>query len=231
MTKQTQTEDPAASSETSGFIVWGRAEAYSVKKVVWAAEEIGHPYRRIDAGRSYGVVDTPEFLKLNPNGLIPVLQDGDFILWESHVIVRYLCARYGGDLYPRDLQDRMGVERWMDWESATVYPPYRPALNVIGRGGNLFPREVAEAGLDKTMSLLAILDAHLADRAYVGGDRFTMGDIPVGALVNDIASTIDPDLRGMRHLKRWHDSVTARPAAAVLSFKPRPGAAVKPLAS
>ena len=101
--------------------IWGRLTSLNVRKVVWAAQETGAPFTRSDAGMAFGVVKTPEYLAMNPNALVPTLQDGDLALWESNVIVRYLFAKYSdGSLYPADLAQRFDAERWMDWQQTTL---------------------------------------------------------------------------------------------------------------
>src|SRR5574339_543486 len=96
--------------------IWGRLSSINVRKAVLCAQVLGVPFERIDAGLSYGVVNTPDYRAKNPNGLVPLLEDGDFTLWESNAIVRYLCAREASPLYPQDLQRRADAERWMDWQ-------------------------------------------------------------------------------------------------------------------
>lgn len=194
------------------MVLFGRLEAFNVQKAVWALEEVGRPYTRIDAGRGFGLTDLPLYRARNPNGRVPLLIDGDFDLWESNVIVRYLCARYGGSLCPADLRARMDVERWMDWQTCDVFTAYRPAYNVISRGRSQFSVAQAEAGLAKTLKLLRILDDHLADCAYVAGDQFTMGDIPLGVQVNDILQ-LGRDIRGLENVKAWYGRLRARAAA------------------
>jgi len=98
--------------------LWGRISSLNVRKAVWAAQELGLDFQRTDAGAAFGVTTTPEYLQKNPNALVPLLEDGDFVLWESNAIVRYLCAQYGQaqGLYPTDLRARFDAERWMDWQ-------------------------------------------------------------------------------------------------------------------
>jgi glutathione S-transferase len=106
--------------------IWGRLSSINVQKVVWCADELGLPYERTEAGGSFGVVGTPEYLAMNPNGLVPVIDDGGFVLWESNAIVRYLAARHGdGWLWPTDLQLRAEADRWMDWQNFTFWPAMR----------------------------------------------------------------------------------------------------------
>ena len=109
------------------LVIWGRDNSVNVQKALWVAEEIGLPYRRIDAGGAFGVVDTPEYRRLNPNGLVPTIDDDGFILWESGAIVRYLAAKHSpGTLWPTDLRVRAEADRWMDWKNTTFWPAIRP---------------------------------------------------------------------------------------------------------
>jgi glutathione S-transferase len=194
--------------------IWGRANAFNVQKALWAAEEVGVPYERIDAGRQYGRNDTPEFLALNPNGLVPVIEDGDYVLWESNTIVRYLCAKYGrNDLYPADLLTRIEAERWMDWQTLEAMPAHMPAFGYFNRGIDI-AREQVEASLEKTNRLLGILDARLARVEYVAGDHFTMGDIPIGLIAYRWLQ-LRHELPEFTHLRRWYAQLAKRPALRV----------------
>ncbi len=101
--------------------IWGRLNSVNVQKVVFAAREAGVAFERIEAGGPFGIVKTPEYQAKNPNGLIPLLEDGDFVLWESNAIVRYLCAKYAhATLYPEPLAARADADRWMDWQATTA---------------------------------------------------------------------------------------------------------------
>jgi len=162
--------------------VWGNADSVNVQKVLWCCEEMGLAYRRIDAGRHFGVVRTPEFLALNPNGLVPTIDDDGFIVWESNAIVRYLAAKHApGTLWPEDPSARARADRWMDWSNSTLWPTILPLFRAFMRT----PPErrdpaAIEAARTDALEMLHILDGHLASSAYVGGDSFTMGDIAVG---------------------------------------------------
>ena len=109
--------------------IWGRLSSINVGKVVWTAQELGVAFERTDAGASFGVVHTQQYLQMNPNAMVPVLQDGTLTLWESNTIVRYLCARYApGTLYPEALPARFNAERWMDWQQTTLNLARSPCL-------------------------------------------------------------------------------------------------------
>jgi len=107
--------------------IWGRANSINVQKVLWCCGELGLQYDRIDAGNEFGVNKTPQYRALNPNGLVPTIEDGDFQLWESNVIVRYLAQKSGhGRLYPANIKTRFDAERWMDWQATVFWPALRP---------------------------------------------------------------------------------------------------------
>ena len=167
--------------------IWGRISSINVRKVVWCAQELGLAFRRTDAGRQFGVVQTPAYRALNPNGLVPTIEDDDgagqrFQLWESNVIVRYLAARHAfGSLYPKPLPARFDAERWMDWQQTTLNPAGRDAFMQWVRTPAA-ERDAAAAArsVQATEPRFAILEAHLATRPFLCGDALTMADIPIG---------------------------------------------------
>jgi glutathione S-transferase len=164
--------------------VWGRVNSVNVKKALWCVAELGLPHERIDAGMQFGVVNTPEYRRMNPTGLVPTIDDDGFTLWESHTIVRYLCAKHSlGKLCPADLRARADAERWMDWAVT-----FQAAMRNVFWGLIRTPPEKRDAkaideGRSKTIALLPILEQTLARQPYVAGKDFTMGDIPIGCEV------------------------------------------------
>ena len=109
--------------------IWGRLTSVNVQKVVWCADELGLEYERVEAGGKYGVVNTPDYRAMNPNGLVPVINDGGYVLWESNAIVRYLAGRHGaGTLCPADARTRADADRWMDWQAVSLNPAIGPAF-------------------------------------------------------------------------------------------------------
>jgi len=193
--------------------IWGRANSSNVKKVTWLCEEIGLPYQRVDAGLAYGVVNTPEYRKLNPNGLVPTIDDDGFILWESNAIVRYLAAKHAaGTLWPTDLKVRADADRWMDWCSTTLAPAFVPVfMTMVRTPPDKRNPQVIEEGTKKTAEVLARFDAVLAGRQFVIGDRFSMADIGFGGLVwliNNVAF----DRPKLANFDAWYARISARPA-------------------
>jgi glutathione S-transferase len=193
--------------------IWGRLSSLNVRKVVWAAQETGVTFTRSDAGMAFGVVKTPEYLAMNPNALVPTLQDGDLTLWESNTIVRYIFAKYGNDqLYPQDLAARFDAERWMDWQQTTLNRDSGGAFAQWFRT----PADKRDAAViarstAATEPAMAQLNDHLADRAYVGGAHFSMADIPVACDVHRWFGLPQPR-PAWPHLERWFASILSRPA-------------------
>jgi glutathione S-transferase len=194
--------------------IWGRLSSINVRKVVLAAQLLELPFERIDAGAAFGITKTPEYLARNPNALVPTLEDDDFNLWESNVIVRYLCARHSaGGLYPQDLRTRFEAERWMDWQQTTLNGAGREAFIQLVRTpeGQRSSQAIATS-VAATEPLLAMLDAHLARRRFLAGDRLTMADIPIAC---EMHRWWGLPLQHPAHanLQRWYDGIRALPAA------------------
>jgi glutathione S-transferase len=193
--------------------VWGRLSSLNVRKVVWAVQELGVPFKRTDAGMAFGIVKTPEYLALNPNALVPTLQDGDLVLWESNAIVRYLCAKYSSDnLYPLNLAKRFDAERWMDWQQTTLNRAGGAAFIQLIRTptDHRDPAAIAQS-VTAMAPLLVQLDQHLSTRAYMTGDAFTMADIPVACEIHRWFG-LPQERTALPHLERWYAAIQARPA-------------------
>ncbi len=194
--------------------IWGRTNSVNVQKVLWCAAELGLPVARHDAGLAYGKNDEPWYLALNPNGRVPLLVDGDFSLWESNTIVRYLAAKHDfGGLYPASPEERALAERWMDWQLSTLARP----LGIVFQGLVRTPperrdRAAIAAAAAELPPAFAILDRHLEQRPYVAGDRFTVGDIPVGAFAHRWLSLEAIERPALPALERWHAALAERPA-------------------
>ena len=191
--------------------IWGRMSSINVKKVVWTAQEVGLDFERHEAGGVHGVVKTPAYVALNPNSQIPTMEDGGYVLWESNVITRYLCAKHSsGNLYPTDLQERFDAERWMEWQQTSVNPASRNGFWHLVRlpADQRDPALIAQSNAAVEL-LMAILDAHLATRSFMVGERFTMADSPLGCEVQRWFGL--PQAREPRpHIERWFASVSAR---------------------
>jgi glutathione S-transferase len=195
--------------------ILGRKTSSNVQKVLWLCGELGLPFEREDVGGPFGRNNAPEYLALNPNGLVPTIDDNGFVLWESNAIVRYLCAKHAmGSLYPQDLARRADADRWMDWQQTTLAPP----MGVLFRGllksppDAIAPAEMG-AAMQKAIAAWRILDAQLARHPYVAGDELTMGDIALGNAVHRwfILPRERPELA---RVTQWYTRLRERPAYA-----------------
>jgi glutathione S-transferase len=194
--------------------LYGRMTSVNVQKVVFALGECGVAFERQDAGGAFGVVDTESYGEMNPNRLVPVLVDGDLVLWESNAIVRYLAARYAPDrLWPSEPGSRALADRWMDWQQTVLNPALGPAFHGLVRTAPE-KRDAAaiEASRARTEKALEILDAHLAGRKWLAGDDFGMAECVVGASVHrwlnmPVSRETRPNVEG------WYARLFARPAA------------------
>ncbi|HLB16891.1 MAG TPA: glutathione S-transferase [Burkholderiales bacterium] len=189
--------------------IWGRVNSINVQKVMWAVAELRIPHERVDAGMQYGVVNTPEYRKLNPNGRVPTIEYDGFVLWESNVIVRYLYAKHGPR---RTLEEGYSAEKWMDWTTSTVAAPITPIFwQLIRTPPEKRDGAAVEVAIKQAGDVFKIADDALASQPYLSGREFGMGDIPFGCFVY-----------------RWYAMPIERPAHANLSryyerLRSRPG--------
>ena len=191
--------------------IWGRSNSINVQKVLWCCEELDIRYQRVDVGGPFGGNKEPEYLRLNPNGLVPTISDGGFVLWESNAIVRYLAAKHGmGTLYPEDLAERADADRWMDWQMGTLWANFRPAfVGLIRTLPEKRDRDDIATAISRTAENLAMLDAHLAAREYVTGPAFTMADIPLGVTACRWFN-LEIERPPMPNLEAWYERLCAR---------------------
>ncbi|QCI99880.1 glutathione S-transferase [Agrobacterium larrymoorei] len=162
--------------------IWGRINSTNVRKVLWVVEELDLVHQRIDAGGAFGLVNDPAYRAMNPNGLVPVIQDGDDVLWESNTIVRYLATRYGdGALNLTDPIARAQAEKWMDWATSALAGTFRDLFWGMVRTPE-DQRDMAKINTAREAvgKLLRMPDEALARQDYLSGDTFGIGDIPLG---------------------------------------------------
>jgi glutathione S-transferase len=213
MDRRVEPGDDDRRGEGTMIKIWGRNTSVNVQKVMWAVGELGLAHERIDVGGAFGKNREPAYLAMNPNGLVPTLEDGDFLLWESNSIVRYLAAKYGaGTLEPKDLQARARASSWMDWQLTVAHPPLTPVFwGLIRTPPEKRDHAAIEAGKVKSMAAMKILDAQLAKTAYVAGDTLSMGDIPVALMAYRFRRLV-PEREGLDNLERWFTTIEQRPA-------------------
>ena len=195
--------------------IWGRKTSSNVQTVMWCVGEMGLAYERIDAGFSYGVVDTPQYRAMNPMGRVPTIQDGDNPpLWESGAILRYLANTYGEEsLWPSDPVARPGVDMWAEWAKinfATGFsvPVFWPVVRIAPSKRD---PAIIQAGLDKLNPLLDIAEAELSKSTYLAGDDLTLADIQ---FATNLYRYFDIEIERADHpnVRRYYDRLTGRPA-------------------
>lgn len=191
------------SADTAGLHLWGRLSSINVRKVVLCARWLGLDLPRSDAGLEHGVVDTPSYRAMNPNGLVPLLQDGDFTLWESNAILRYLCEREGRGM-PGELRQRAEVNRWLDWQQTTLNRAGREAfVQWIRTPPERRNHAAIEASVRATEPLFALLDQHLSRQAHMAGDRVSAADFPIVCEVHRWLG-LPQRQPAWPHLQRWY---------------------------
>ena len=194
--------------------VWGRINSSNVRKVLWCVEELKLPYESIDAGGAFGVVDTPQYKAMNPNGRVPLIEDDGFALWESNTIVRYLLARYapGSAWYAADVQARARADRWMDWTTSTFAEAFKPLFWGIVRTPEQEQDWIAINAAHKVCAQhLLVVEQALAEHPYLSGDEPGMGDIPLGSFIYSWFE-MSIDHAPMPCLEAWYERLKARPA-------------------
>jgi glutathione S-transferase len=195
--------------------IWGRPNSVNVQKVLWCLAELDVPFERIDAGMQFGRNTESDYLAMNPNGRVPTLVEGDFVLWESNSIMRYLCLAHGpqSSIYPHEPRQRAAVDRWLDWTLSTVQPIERPVFWGLVRTP---PAERDMLALQKAADAVAevvwkTLDRQLATRRYVEGDAFTLADIALGAYARRWFGIEGVEKPELPQLVRWFASLEGRP--------------------
>jgi glutathione S-transferase len=193
--------------------MYGRNTSSNVQKAMWAVGELNLKYERLDVGGAFGKNREPDYLAMNPNGLVPTMVEGDFILWESNAIVRYLARTYGaGTLEPSDPKQIALANQWMDWQLSVVGPAIFHAFwGLIRTPAEKRDMTAIAESKRKTTEAMTMLDAQLARTAYVAGDRFSMGDIPVGVMAYRFRQ-LCPERPDMPNLERWYAEIEKRQA-------------------
>jgi glutathione S-transferase len=195
--------------------IWGRNTSSNVQKAMWAVGELGLEHQRIDVGGAYGKNKEAPYLTMNPNGLVPTLEEEDgFLLWESNSIVRYLAGKHdkNGILEPKDPCQRARAHQWMDWQLSVAGPAIGPAFwGLIRTPAEKRDMAAIKASQEKTTAAMQILDAQLAKTQFVAGDAFSYGDIPVGIMAYRFRQ-LCPERPALPNLERWYAAISSRPA-------------------
>ena len=215
MTPPDQSWEHIVSNNNQGQLkIWGRANSVNVQKVLWCLRELDLAYERIDAGMAFGKNHEPDYLAMNPNGRVPTLVDGDFVLWESNSVMRYLVLAYRpqSTLYPQAPRVRAGVDRWLDWTLSTLQPVDRPVFWALVRTP-ADQRDMAaiQKDADAEAAQWRIVEAQLATRRFIEGDDFTLADIALGAYARRWFGVEGISKPRLPHLERWFGQFGSRP--------------------
>jgi glutathione S-transferase len=194
--------------------VWGRRSSFNTQKVLWLIGELGLAHEHIPAGGDFGRLDEPSFRAMNPHGHVPVIEDGDAVVWESHACLRYLAARYGrGSFWLDDPAARAVVEGWMDWSQTALQPDF---LNGVFWGYYRTPDARRDwPAINRSLARCAdhfrLLDGMLEQRPFLLGGRLSLADIPIGTSLYRYFE-LDIDRPELPHVSAWYRRLQERPA-------------------
>jgi len=194
--------------------VWGRRSSFNVQKVMWLIGELELPHTHIDAGGRFGGLDAPDFLAMNPHGRVPVISDGDAIVWESHAILRYLAARHGaGRFWSNDPAARAVVDGWMDWSQTSLQPDF---LSGVFWGFYRTPDDqrnwpAISASLAHCAQHFEKLDRLLEGRTFLLGEALTLADITAGTSLYRYFG-LEIERPRLAQVERWYRTLQQRPA-------------------
>jgi glutathione S-transferase len=193
--------------------IWGRKDSSNVQKVLWCCGELDLAFDRIDFGGTFGGNKEASYLRINPNGLVPTVEDDGFVLWESNSIVRYLIEKYGeGRLTPPTPEGRADANRWMDWQLTTLGPAMVPLFwGLIRTPAEKRDPATIEQALKKSARIWEILNEHLAKSPFVAGNNVSFGDIPLGIWAYRWFK-LPIDRPALGHLQRWFERLAERKA-------------------
>jgi glutathione S-transferase len=194
--------------------IWGRPSSFNTQKVLWLADELGLEYEHIPAGGSFGRLDDPAFRAMNPHGRVPVVEDGDAVVWESHACLRYLAARYGqGSFWADDPAKRAIVDGWMDWSQTALQPAF---LNGVFWSYYRTPEAqrdwpTIKRNLARCAEYFGLLEPMLETRPFLLGDRLSLADIPIGTSLYRYFE-LDIERPALPNVSAWYARLQQRPA-------------------
>lgn len=195
--------------------IWGRNTSSNVQKAMWAVGEIKLEHTRIDVGGAFGKTKEPAYLAMNPNALVPTLEEDDgFTLWESNSIIRYLAGKHdkAAVLEPKDAKQRALASQWMDWQLSVLGPAITPAFwGLIRTPPEKRDAAAIKTSQEKTVTAMLMLEGQLGKTPFVAGPAFSYGDIPVGVMCYRYRQLV-PDRPKTPNLDRWYDAIAKRKA-------------------
>ncbi len=193
--------------------IYGRKNSNQVIQVMWAVGELGLEHVRHNAGGTFGGLDTEQYGRLNPNRLVPTIDDDGFILWESYAIIRYLCRQYGkGSLWPQDDRQAALADQWMEWTNSRFMGVFFPVFwGLIRTPKEQQDPDKIQQSVKATAELLQIFEHHMADKKFVVGASLTMGDIPLGSMMFKYYS-LDIERPSLPNIEAWYARLCERGA-------------------
>lgn len=192
--------------------LWGHPKSINVQKVLWALDELDLEFEGVDAGGKFGRTKDADYLTLNPNGLIPTLEDDNAVIWESNAILRYLANRYGAAPFlPADLGQRGRADAWTDWFNSTLWPSLRPLqVQLIRTPEEQRDPKLIQQSIEELSRAFAILDRELTRKPFLAGDDFSFGDIPVAAGAQRWLN-LPVERPKAKAVEAWYERIKTRP--------------------
>lgn len=197
--------------------IYGRDSSVNVQKVLWAVEELGVPYERLDRGGKYGGIDSAEFIALNPHRKVPTIDDRGVVIWESNAIIRYLATKHGpSPLWPDDPVQRAYADQWMDWMQSTLAADFYDLFWQVVRTppSKQDSDSIANAAF-RVGHHYTLLDGWLANRRFILGDNFSLADIAIGVTLHryfKVLAEAGLPVREQSALRAWYARLAKRPA-------------------
>ncbi|HBI22255.1 MAG TPA: glutathione S-transferase [Legionella sp.] len=194
--------------------IWGRRNSFNVQKVMWLIAELDLPHLFIPTGGSYGGLDSPTFLAMNPHGRVPVINDNGHVVWESHAILRYLAAKFGqGNFWSDNIQVRSTYDQWMDWSQTALQPDF-----LTGIFWGYYRTPPAERNLAAIQTSLMHCNAHfhllnhlLEKKQFIGGDSISLADITIGTTLYRYFE-LDIQRPSLHNVEAWYERLQTRKA-------------------
>jgi len=191
--------------------IWGRPNSHNVKKVVWFAEELALPYERIDKGGAFGM--DAAYIAKNPNRLIPTIEDGDFVLWESNAILRYLADTHDVAFRGKTPRERALADRWMDWQFTYAEAQRDAFVNLVRKAPAERDMDAVARSASACAKQVAILEDALGRAPWLSGESFGVGDVPMGVYIHTWFA-LPIERPAMPHVADWYARLQARPGYA-----------------
>jgi glutathione S-transferase len=194
--------------------VWGRRSSFNTQKVLWLVDELGLAHEHVPAGGSFGRLDEASFRALNPHGRVPVIEDGDAVVWESHACLRYLAARYGrAGFWADDPADRAVIDGWMDWSQTALQPDF--LMGVFWGFYRTPEAQRDQPAINKSLARCAahfrLLDGMLKTRPFLLGERLSLADIPIATSLYRYFE-LDIERPDLPNVAAWYRRLQERPA-------------------